>query len=90
MEKLPVQYHIEVYEGALSNDPSLALLSSSPLQPLSVGDYYNHQMTGNWCNPPEHGERFRIKEIEHIIWEIEESHIGHKLMVCLEVVQGEN
>ena len=30
-----------------------------------------------------------VKEIEHIFWEIAEDHIGHKLMVCLEVVVSE-
>ncbi|WP_394681227.1 hypothetical protein [uncultured Comamonas sp.] len=36
-------------------------------------------------HPPQSGQCFRIKDIEHIFWIIEGSHIGHKLMVALEL-----
>lgn len=89
MSKLPMQYHLEVYEGSFRNDPSLAVESTTPLPKLSVGEYFDHRGTGNWTSPPATGEIFQIKEIEHIFWEIEGSHIGYKLMVCLAAVQKE-
>ena len=42
---------------------------------------------GMWLGTPapQSGQCFRIKDIEHIFWTIEGSHIGHKLMVALEL-----
>jgi hypothetical protein len=83
---VPIQYHIEVYEASFRNDPSLSWATSTPLPSLAVGDYFEATTYDRWSNPPKQGQAFRIKEINHIFWEIEKSHIGHKLMVCLETV----
>jgi hypothetical protein len=87
MDALPLQYHLEVYENSFVNDPSLSLQSSSPFPSFAVGDYFNHRTQDVWNKKPETGaEAFRVKEVEHIIWSIEGSHIGAKVMVCLEIV----
>lgn len=83
---LPSEYHLEVYEGSFINDPSCSLESSTPLPALSVGDRFDHRMIGNWYHKPDSKkEFFRIKEINHLFWEIEDSHIGYKMMVCVEI-----
>ena len=83
MEKLPIEYHLEVYETSFRNDPSVSMMSDSQFPAISVGDYYNHRLTSNWDYPPKPDEAFQVNRIEHIIWENEGHHIGHKLMVCL-------
>lgn len=88
MDILPIEYHLEVYEESFINDPSISWSSKSAFPALTVGDYFEHRAYDRWYNTPQQGERFKVKEIEHIFWEIGESHIGHKLMVCLETVEG--
>jgi len=81
---VPTQYHLEVYENSLENDPSYFLQSSTPFSAISVGDYFNHRTHDGWNNPPDNGNgRFVIAEIEHIFWAIDKSHNGHKLMVVV-------
>ena len=90
MEKLPMEYFLEVYEDSFTNDPSFHLESSSPLPSLTVGDYFNHRLIETWHTQPKtETEAFKIKELDHIFWVIEGSHIGYKLMVCLEIVPRE-
>ncbi len=84
MDKTRIEYHFEVYEGSWVNDASWAWSSDMPSPQISVGDYFNHQLYDRWNDPPQEGERFRVAEIEHIFWEIDGSHVGHKLMVLLE------
>ena len=81
---LPTEYHLEVCEGSLLNDPSLILQSSTPFGSMSVGDYFNAAATDQWANPPKtSSERFVIQEIEHIFWHVDKSHNGHKIMISL-------
>jgi len=89
MNNLPIEYHFEVYEGTFINDPSISWSSSTPFPAVAVGDYFEHRGYDRWYETPKQGERFKVKEIVHIFWEIAEDHIGHKLMVCLEVVVSE-
>ena len=87
MEMLQTQYHLEVYENSFENDASFSIQSSTPISSLSIGDYFNHRTIDTWHNSPNtETEVFQIKEIEHIFWTIENSHIGHKIMVCLKIV----
>jgi hypothetical protein len=87
MQQLPVQYHLEVYEGSFVNDPSYTVQTSSSLPNIAVGNYFNHRTHDGWNRRPNtETEAFRVKEVEHIVWSIENSHVGHKLMVLLEVV----
>ncbi len=88
MENLrPFQYHLEVYERSFVNDPTLWIQSSTPTPSFSVGDLIDPRSEpSNWGKPPERGEMFRVVEVRHFTWNIPDSHIGHKLMVRVEVV----
>lgn len=85
MKSLPLRYHLEVYESSWQNDPSVAWSSDNPFPALSTGDYFEHSTIEGWHAPPTEDQRFRIMEIEHIFWEIGDSHIGYKLMILLEI-----
>lgn len=88
MDFLPIQYHIEVYQNTFINDPAMSWQCSTPPASLSVGDYFNPAASDAfWNESPKAGETFRIKTIEHIFWRVENSHIGHKIMICLETVK---
>lgn len=86
MNNLPIEYHIEVYENTFGNDPSISWTTATPFPAISVGDYFAHGVYDRWDETPNQNEKFIVKEIEHIFWEITDDHIGHKLMVCLETV----
>ncbi len=87
MKALPTQYHIEVYENSFRNDASWSAESSTPFPAIAIGEAFQHLgIEAAWYTPPSSGQVFRVKDIEHIYWVIESSHIGHKLMVALEVV----
>jgi hypothetical protein len=87
MNPLPIQYHLEIYERSFVNDPAIAIQTTTPLPTFAVGDFFSHRTHDGWSQPPDTAtEAFRIKEIEHIAWTIENSHVGYKLMLCLEVV----
>ena len=89
MDAFPIEYHIEIYEESFINDPSFYWKSTTPSFPVSVGDFFEHRAYDRWNTPPGEGERYIVKEIEHIIWEISGSHMGHKLMICLETVKSD-
>lgn len=89
MKNLPIEYHFEVYESTFINDPIISWSASTPFSNLSVGDYFEHRTFDRWYETPKQGERFKVKEVEHIFWEVADDHIGHKLMICLEVVISE-
>ena len=83
---LPIEYHIEVYEESFLNDPVWSTQASSPFPTLTVGDLFNHRaLSAAWYEVPKQGQSFRVSKVEHIFWEIEGKHIGHKLMVALEI-----
>jgi hypothetical protein len=91
MKSLPTEYYLEVYEGSLINDPSWSVESSTPFLAIAKGDRFNHLGLSSvaWYNEPQSGQYFRVKDIEHIVWVIESSHIGHKILVSLELMEGE-
>lgn len=91
MKSLPTQYHLEVYEGSLINDPVWNVESSTPFLAIAKGDRFNHRGLSAiaWYNEPQRGQYFRVKDIEHIFWVIESSHVGHKLLVALELMSDE-
>jgi hypothetical protein len=83
---VPIQYHIEVYEGSFENDPTFSWEATTPFPAIVVGDFFERSTIEGWISPPKSGQRFRVREVEHIFWKINSSHIGHKLMVCLQLV----
>lgn len=87
MENLPVQYHLEIYEDSFCNDPSFSCATSDPFLQFSEGDIFDYRSMSDWYNPPQVGECFQIHKIKHILWKIDQSHIGHKVMLCLKIVK---
>ena len=89
MKSLPIRHHLEVYGSSWQNDPSVAWSSDNQFPALSPGEYFEHSTIEGWHSPPTEGQRFQIIEIEHIFWEIGDSHIGHKLMVLLGITNND-
>lgn len=89
---LPIEYHIEVYEDSFLNDPVWSAKALTSFPTLSVGDAFNHRGLGElaWEALPAQGQQFTVAKIEHIFWELENRHIGHKLMVALELSSQED
>lgn len=84
----PIEYHFELYENTFINDPVWSVQASSPFPAVSVGDRFEHRALGEfaWDKLPNKDQEFRVKDVEHIFWEVS-SQIGHKLMVKLEIVE---
>lgn len=83
---LPTRYYLEVYENSFSTTPSIVFESLTPIGNFSVGDFFNHRNFDGWLRIPNtENEKFVIKQIEHIVWKIENSHISHKTMICLKI-----
>ena len=84
---LPTRYYLEICENSLANDPTIVFESSTPIGTFNVGDYFNHRTFDGWIKRSNtESEKFVITQVEHIVWETEDSHIGHKIMICLKIV----
>lgn len=84
----PIDYHLEIYQDSFRNDPVWSVKSSSIFPSISIGDRFEHRALASlaWDQLPTGDGEFRVKDIEHIFWELD-SRIGHKLMVKLEIVE---
>lgn len=83
MTALPVRYHLEIYEDSFINDPCVAHESLTPLMAFSVGDLIDpRSMTTATPDVPE-GHWWKIDSIVHRVWEIEGSHVGHQIGLCV-------
>ncbi len=74
---LPIQYYLEIYPP---NDTSYIVaeyFSSTPFPSMNKGDIIN----ATSLNKTDDRKTLIVKDIQHIIWEIEDSHIGHKLCI---------
>lgn len=81
---LPTYYHLEVYEDSFANEPSYFVESTNAFLALSVGDYFDHRNYDFWQNAPDtKTEKFVIKQIEHVVFAIKDSHNTHKIMILL-------
>jgi hypothetical protein len=83
-EHLPIRYRIEIYEETFYNDPTVSLYSSTPFLSISVGDYLEPRTWEVEPNtPPEDDEVLQVKAVQHLLWKIDGSHVGHSLSVCV-------
>lgn len=82
---LPVRYSLEIYEPGSAYDPWVNFLSNSPFLAISKGDIIN---PGTWDNSQSPMKVLKVLNVEHMIWEIENDHITHKLCVFTEEVEG--
>jgi len=80
---LPVRYHLEIYEESFINDPCVTHDAQTPFSAFSVGELFDPRsvMTGSPDVPSGHW--WKIKDIVHRVWEIENSHIGHQIGLCV-------
>ncbi|EOK5721971.1 hypothetical protein ACM6XB_004562 [Vibrio parahaemolyticus] len=86
-EHLPTKYSLEVYEDSFTNDPSYYVDSLTPFSNISVGDFFNHRVTDTWYETPDTAtEKFKVSEIEHIIFVHEKRHNHHKTMIVVKKV----
>lgn len=75
-----IEYHIEIYEVNDSSCVAASYQSETPFMGISVGDVIH----GGSMNLSSINKTVRISNIQHIIWEIKDSHIGHKLCIFTE------
>jgi len=71
------EYHLEIYPP---NDTSYIIAeytSNTPFASMNVGDIIH----ASSLNRTDEAKTLIIKDIQHIIWEIENSHVGHKLCI---------
>lgn len=80
--KLSVEYTLEIYEKSFTNDPTVVFQSSTPFMAFHKGDYIH---PGLWDNQVDArpGAWFEIKDVVHRVWEIEGSHVGHQIGLCI-------
>lgn len=74
---MKTQYILEIYDPEDSSCVAGLFESSRPFGALNVGDEIN----GNSLNHSESLKKVKITKIEHIFWEIENSHLTHKICV---------
>ncbi len=82
---LEVQYFTEIYEPGSADDVWVALKTQTPLFSISKGDIINPAM---WPGTTFPNRVLKVVAVEHIIWEINGSHIGYKICVFTEAVKG--
>jgi hypothetical protein len=86
MKGLPVEYHYEFYTTRFG-DPFYGCQTSNPLATISKGDYLDWRGFRDFPLEVASKSRLRVESVEHILWEIENDHIGHKIMYVIEVVK---
>ena len=79
---MKIEYHIEIYEVNDSSCVAASYQSATPFMAINIGDIIH----GGSMNLSNTNKTVRVSDIKHIIWEIEHSHIGHKLCVFTELL----
>ena len=82
-DALPIRYHLEIYESSLVGDPVVAFESNSPFLSFHKGDYFD---PGMWSDQLKHfqpGVLYQVLDVLHRVWQIDGSHVGHQLGVCI-------
>ena len=79
-----VQYHLEINKPGSAGDVWVVFQSERPFLSINTGDIIN---PGSWGNSNAPMKVLKVVSVEHIVWEIENSHIAHKLCVFTEEVE---
>ncbi len=82
---LPVRYHLELYTNSFENDPFYARELNAPLGAFSVGDEFETKIFDYFPLKVVPGSVGVIAKVQHIIWEISGSHVGHKIMLVIDI-----
>jgi hypothetical protein len=77
---LPLNYHLEIYENSLHNDPFFYGKAKSPFPVPNLGDHMDSRTFGE---AGFKSRRLVVVDVEHIYWVIEGSHLAHKLMIVV-------
>lgn len=77
---MKTNHYIEIYEPNDNSCVAAHYESETPFGALHVGDEIN----GASLNNTSDKRHLRITDIQHIFWEIEDSHIAHKICVYTE------
>lgn len=77
---MKTEYHLEIYEPDDSRCVAASYQSDTPFATLSIGDAIH----GGSMNLSNTNKSVRVKDIQHIFWEIEGSHTAHKICVFTE------
>ena len=80
---MKTEYHLEIYEPDDSSCVAASYQSETPFTALNVGDAIH----GGSMNHSETNKTVRVKDIQHIFWEVEGSHTAHKLCVFTEQLE---
>ena len=79
--QLPIQYRVEFYIDSFADDPAASFESSSPFLAINVGDEIDPAI---WPNPEYGRDKIaKVLAVRHLIWKIDNSHIGHSLSICV-------
>ncbi|MFZ8766355.1 hypothetical protein LCE44_27340 [Vibrio harveyi] len=74
---MKTEYHLEIYEPDDSACVAASYQSDSPFMTPNVGDAIH----GGSMNLSDTNKTVRVADIQHIFWEIENSHTAHKICV---------
>lgn len=80
---LPIDYHLQVYEGSFSNYPVWVTSSLGPFPAIARGDEFGLGIQGvPWESPPGPESRHIVKEVSYSLAQIGDSFF-HQLNVCV-------
>lgn len=77
---MKTEYHLEIYEPDDSSCVAASYQSNTPFSTLNIGDAIH----GGSMNLSDTNKTVRVKDIQHIFWEIKDSHVAHKICVFTE------
>jgi hypothetical protein len=84
-EYLPIRYRIEIYDEGFVNDPEITFHSTTPFGAINPGDIIDPR---TWPQHNLNGECiYQVVRVNHLLWEIEGSHVGHSLSVLVKSVK---
>ena len=76
-------YRVEIYVDAFENTPDASFEGKTPFLAINVGDEIDPT---TWPNPQYGRNKIaKVVAVRHLLWEIEKSHIGHSLSVCVKI-----
>ena len=86
LDTLPIQYHLEIYEKSFVNDPAISFRSDNPFLSFHKGDLLDPCIWDDLIDAQPRTP-FRIVDVIHRVWQIEDSHIGHQIGLCIEAAE---
>lgn len=85
-KELRANYDLEIYLPGTTDTVIARYTSSHPFAAINKGDILSYA-SFNLCGDVNPGS-LKVSNIEHIIWEIKDSHITHKVCVFTEPFKG--